>query len=152
MDDTPVNKLAPSDSKVENSRSQLYKSSFPQIDTSGIIDKIQDSMLKSKVGDLISQLQQELKNSQIELEKKNKSLEQLGKSGYNPLDMGNSKLHFAFLFASPLVRDVNGKLRDIMQLDWNSEIEDILDSLKQLNYNLNYQINVATRGKPNFHI
>ena len=68
------------------------------------------------------------------------------KSNLNALDMSKNKLHFAFLFSSPLVRGINGGIREMAQLDWNSEIEDIIDSLSQLNYNLNYKISVGTRG------
>ena len=146
MDDESVGKFEKSDSKAEASKFQIHKSPFYQIDTKVIIDTINDPTLKTKVEDLIARFQKQLKNSQIELEKKSKSLEKLSSSGYSHLDMGKSNLHFAFLFASPLVREINGKYRDIMQLDWNSEIEDVLGCLKQLNYNLNYQINVATRG------
>ena len=43
-----------------------------------------------------------------------------------PLDMTNARLHLAFLFSSPLIRNINGKIENIMQLDYLSEVEDIV--------------------------
>ena len=43
-----------------------------------------------------------------------------------PLDMTNARLHLAFLFSSPLIRNINGKTENIMQLDYLSEVEDIV--------------------------
>lgn len=102
--------------------------------------------MKDQLEGMFSQFKEQLRNSQNELEKRNKSLEIIQKSSLNPLDMSKNKLHFAFVFSSPLVRELNGGIREIMQLDWINEIEDILDSLRQLNYNLNYKISVGTRG------
>lgn len=82
----------------------------------------------------------------MQIAERTKSLEHIKKSSLNPLDMSENKLHFAFLFSSPLVRDINGSLADVMKLDWNTEIEDILDALKKINCKVNYKINVATRG------
>ncbi|CAI2370088.1 unnamed protein product [Moneuplotes crassus] len=148
MDNTPVHSINKDGVPTVFSKSQLVKSSFPQIDTNShtqIIEGIADIDVKTKISGIILQLTEELKNSQLQLAQKNKSIEELAKSGYNPLDMGSNKLHFAFLFASPLVREVNGINREIMLLDWACEIEDILDSLRHLNYNLNYKVSVGTR-------
>ena len=44
-----------------------------------------------------------------------------------PLDMTNARLHLAFLFSSPLIRNINGKTENIMQLDYLSEVDDIVN-------------------------
>ena len=58
----------------------------------------------------------------------------------NPMDMSDNKVQFTFLFASPLVRENNGAINSIMQLDCLTEIEDIVDSLQSLDYNMKYKI------------
>ncbi|CAI2377964.1 unnamed protein product [Moneuplotes crassus] len=120
------------------SESLQMRPAFSVTETKEIIEGIQDINIKKRVSDIISRLEEEL-------DKRDKSLEQLEKSGYNPLNLEKNRLHFAFLFSSPLVMDINNISREIMQLDWASEIEDILDSLRHLNYNLNYKISVGTR-------
>ena len=60
--------------------------------------------------------------------------------------MTENKVHFAFLFSSPLIRETNGKIQTIMQLNWLSEIDDILGVLNHLDYELRYKSWVATRG------
>jgi hypothetical protein len=74
------------------------------------------------VSDLFTKLLQERKKLMIDLQKtqellvsKTKSLDKMGK--FNPLDMNENSLHFAFLFSSPLVREVNGARTSLMQLD-----------------------------------
>jgi len=71
----------------------------------------------------------------------------------NPMDMSDNKVQFTFLFASPLVRENNGAINSIMQLDCLTEIEDIVDSLQSLDYNMKYKIWVANKGNlPPFRI
>jgi hypothetical protein len=43
-----------------------------------------------------------------------------------PLDMTKARLHLAFVFSSPLIRKMNGKVESIMQLDYLTEIDDII--------------------------
>jgi hypothetical protein len=65
----------------------------------------------------------------------------------NAFDMETNNVQFVFLFSSPLVRENNGAINSIMQLDWLSEIENIIDSLEAIKYKLNYRTQVATKGK-----
>ena len=42
------------------------------------------------------------------------------------LDMSETRIHLAFMFSCPLIRRMNGKNENIMQLDYLSEINDIV--------------------------
>lgn len=55
-----------------------------------------------------------------------------------------STYHLAFLFASPLLRKVNTKLENIMQLDYANEIIGIEKQLKDVKHEIKYKVDVAT--------
>lgn len=61
-----------------------------------------------------------------------------------PTDMSKSSLHLAFLFSSPLIRRTKSSIENIMQLDYSSEISDILKVCSRRKYELKYKIDVAT--------
>jgi hypothetical protein len=61
-----------------------------------------------------------------------------------PLQVSNRKLHLAFLFSSPLVRKSNSKIENIMQLDYLSEISDIVKVCSQIPFEMKYKTDVAT--------
>ncbi|CAI2359291.1 unnamed protein product [Moneuplotes crassus] len=61
-----------------------------------------------------------------------------------PLDMTNSRLHLAFLFASPLIRKVEGGTDNVMLLDCQKEIRDIVDVCSAMDYEMKYKSVVAT--------
>ncbi|CAI2368691.1 unnamed protein product [Moneuplotes crassus] len=64
--------------------------------------------------------------------------------GVVPLDMTQSRLHLAFLFSSPLIRNINGKFENIMQLDYLTEIQDIVRVCNKMQYEMKYKSEVAT--------
>ena len=61
-----------------------------------------------------------------------------------PMSMNESKVHLAFLFSSPLVRKANSKLENIMQLDYLTEISDIVKVWGDIGYEMKYKTAVAT--------
>ncbi|CAI2382289.1 unnamed protein product [Moneuplotes crassus] len=61
-----------------------------------------------------------------------------------PLDMTNSRLHLAFMYSSPLIREINGKTENIMQLDYLTEIQDIVKVCSKMEYEMKYKEEVAT--------
>ena len=61
-----------------------------------------------------------------------------------PLDMTKARLHLAFMFSSPLIRKINGKIESIMQLDYNSEINDIVKVLSKIKSDMKFKTDVAT--------
>jgi len=61
-----------------------------------------------------------------------------------PLSMAESNIHLAFLFSSPLVRRTNSKMENIMQLDYLTEISDIVKVCKEIPYQMKYKTDVAT--------
>lgn len=61
-----------------------------------------------------------------------------------PINMNETKLHLAFLFSSPLVRKSNSKIENVMQLDYLSEINDIVKACERMNYEMKYKSDVAT--------
>lgn len=61
-----------------------------------------------------------------------------------PMSMSDTNIHLAFLFSSPLVRKRNSRLENIMQLDYLTEISDIVQVLEGLDYQLKYKTDVAT--------
>ena len=61
-----------------------------------------------------------------------------------PLDMTKSRFHLAFMFSSPLIRKINGKIESIMQLDYNSEINDIIKVLSKIKSEMKFKTSVAT--------
>ena len=61
-----------------------------------------------------------------------------------PLDMTKARLHLAFMFSSPLIRKINGKIESIMQLDYNTEIDDIVKVLSKIKSEMKFKTDVAT--------
>lgn len=53
-------------------------------------------------------------------------------------------LHLAFLFSSPLIRRTNSSIENISQLDYLTEINDILRVCSRRKYEIKYKIDVAT--------
>lgn len=63
-----------------------------------------------------------------------------------PRDLSQSNLHLAFLFSSPLIRSCNGIYENVMQLDYNSEIEGIRKGLKMVRREVKMRVDLATQG------
>jgi len=61
------------------------------------------------------------------------------------VNMGNKRLHFAFLFASPLVRKTTWLL-NVSKIDYRSEIKNLKSSLKNSKNQIYYSIEVATNN------
>lgn len=61
-----------------------------------------------------------------------------------PLSMNQSRIHLAFLFSSPLIRKTNLKSESIMQLDYLSEISDIIKVCDSIKHEMKYKTCVAT--------
>ena len=61
-----------------------------------------------------------------------------------PIDMKKARLHLAFMFSSPLIRRTVLSIENIMQLDYSTEIDDILKVCSNRDYELKYKIDVAT--------
>ena len=61
-----------------------------------------------------------------------------------PIDMKEARLHLAFMFSSPLIRRTVLSIENIMQLDYSTEIDDILKVCSNRDYELKYKIDVAT--------
>ena len=59
--------------------------------------------------------------------------------------MFQNRLHFAFLFSSPLMRKLNGKLESIMQLNCVDELREIYKIMDDVDYTLKFRSEVATR-------
>jgi hypothetical protein len=60
--------------------------------------------------------------------------------------MSLARVHLAFLFSSPLVRKANENFEKIMQLDYNTEIKDIVKVCNRMKYEMKYKTDVATVG------
>ena len=58
--------------------------------------------------------------------------------------MSKARVHLAFLFSSPLIRVFNQKTENIMQLDYLTEINDILKVCSRMKYEMKYKIDWAT--------
>ena len=54
--------------------------------------------------------------------------------------MSKARVHLAFLFSSPLIRVFNQKTENIMQLDYLTEINDILKVCSRMKYEMKYKI------------
>ena len=61
------------------------------------------------------------------------------------INMGNKSLHFAFLFASPLVRKTT-RLMNVSKIDYRTEIKNLKDSLKNSKNQIYYSIDIATNN------
>ena len=95
--------------------------------------------------DKIKEIDNQLQSVKSEL-MKTKSIEEAKKIGLiTPLDLTESKLHFAFLFASPLVINSRSSI-SLPQLDFNSELRNIENNLKELEYEVIFKSEVATKG------
>ena len=150
-DQSSINKT---ESFKEKEKNTLMKSSnnLPQNSKSVETDKLEllqlinNKLLSEKLMKVFSSYDEELKKAQLQLVEKDKDIEVIKKKSLNPLDMSENKLHFVFLFSSPLVKNKDQKITKVPLINWRLEIEDILDSLKKVNYKLNYKVNVATQG------
>lgn len=129
---------------LSKTKSQRVKSLLQDLDPTSLMSKINDKALSDAFMKLMrehNELVGQLQATQEQLAEKDKSLALISKtSKLNPLDMTDTSLQFAFLFSSPLVRNANGVMNSVMQLDCMSEIEDILESLKKLEYNMKYKV------------
>jgi hypothetical protein len=101
-----------------SSKSHELEKMEKELNDPDLYEKIKDK----SVSDLFKKIIQErknliidLQNTQKQLVSKTKSLDRVSK--FNPLDMNENSLHFAFLFSSPLVREVNGARTSLMQLN-----------------------------------
>lgn len=131
---------------LAKTKSQFVKLKSLDSLPSALISKMGDKHLSDMLKQLVKEHKEVLGRLQEQVAINNKNLEIIKRSSnLNLLDMSDSKIQFAFLFASPLVRETNGLFKSVMQLNCQSEIEDILGSLRSLNYNLRYRVAVATR-------
>ena len=95
--------------------------------------------------DKIEELDNQFRSVKFELDK-TKSIEKAKKKWLiTPLDLTESKLHFAFLFASPLVISSKSDT-NFPQLDFNSELRNIENTLGDLEYEVIFKSVVATKG------
>ena len=89
--------------------------------------------------------QEKLRLAESEIMDKEYHIECMMKGGnVLPLDMTQARLHLAFLFSSPLIRRTNSSIENIMQLDYLTEIDDILKVCSRRKYEMKYKIDVAT--------
>lgn len=112
---------------IPNVNLKKIKSTLPKYDphdlTTANIDLKFDSKLPSyKDFEMLVKMAQSLQNrlnaANSKLIEKDKDIELIKKqSKHASSDLFNDRLHFAFLFASPLVRILNGELQNIMQLN-----------------------------------
>ena len=142
-----------------SNKDKLSTSTEPFIKTDSLnvfIEKLQknnslDTLInlsgKEEIAEKLSEFFNEYMKDQSDYLKRTPSADPQITYQKSGLNMAHNKLHFVFLFSSPLVREAKGEEKEIMQLNWKSEIEDILDSLRQLNYSLNYKIMVGSRSK-----
>ena len=118
------------------SREDLFKS----------MDEEHKQKIITSMIEVLEELDNQLQYVQSELER-TKSIEEAKKKGLiNPLDLTESKLHFAFMFASPLIIDSKSNA-NLPQLDFNSELRNIESDLKELEYEVIFRSSVATKGK-----
>ena len=88
---------------------------------------------------------EKLRMAESEIINKDYYLERIKNEGnVMTLDMIKSRLHLAFLFSSPLIRRANKSIENIMQLDYLTEINDILKVCSKKKYEMKYKIDVAT--------
>ena len=136
--------------EFKKTKSQVTKITPINVNTSSILSSITDKKLSEIIYQLMKHnesLSSQLEVVKHELDERSADIEKMKKfKNINALDMSENNIHFAFLYASPLVREIKGKLQSIMQLNWLSEIDDILHVLKNLDYQLKYKSWVATRG------
>ena len=96
---------------------------------------------------IVSKLLNYAKNLESELEATKTKLND--QSNNDPSSRKNSmfqnRLHFAFLFSSPLIRKMNGKLQSIMQLNYEEELREIYKIMDDVDYTLKFRSEVATR-------
>lgn len=88
---------------------------------------------------------EKLRLAESEILNREYHIERMKKDGnVLPLDMSNARLHLAFLFSSPLIRRTGMSIENIMQLDYLTEINDILKVCSKRKYEMKYKADVAT--------
>ena len=133
---TPVNKLI-KHSSVSADFSSMLKSSISKLNLEDT-QKIVVDLLNEREN--FRQRLDKAKSVVIDTQDQLEKLKQM--SDCLPKANSKSGIHLAFLFSSPLVRESGYRLENVMQLDYNSEIKDVLKLLSFVS--LKYRTNVAT--------
>ena len=133
---TPVNKLI-KHSSVSADFSSMLKSSISKLNLEDT-QKIVVDLLNEREN--FRQRLDKAKSVVIDTQDQLEKLKQM--SDCLPKANSKSGIQLAFLFSSPLVRESGYKLENVMQLDYNSEIKDVLKLLSSVS--LKYRTNVAT--------
>jgi energy-coupling factor transporter ATP-binding protein EcfA2 len=103
-----------------------------------------DKMLLKLLKD-VSSFKEKLRLAESEIIHKENHIKHLKKDGNSyPLAIEESRLHLAFLFSSPLIRRTNASIENIMQLDYLTEINDILKVCGKRKYEMRFKTDVAT--------
>jgi hypothetical protein len=85
-------------------------------------------------------LEGKLQEANSKLYEKDKDIELMQKISKMQSDHEDPhRVHFAFLFSSPLVRFINNKMQNIMQLNCMSELDDIQRVISDLDYELKFK-------------
>lgn len=58
--------------------------------------------------------------------------------------VNRARIHLAFMFSSPLIRRFNNKVENIMQLDYLTEINDVVKVCNKIKYEMKFKTAVAT--------
>ena len=88
---------------------------------------------------------EKLKIAQDALLNRDETIEKYqSKSNVLPLNMTEAEVHLAFLFSSPLIRKTNSKMENIIQLDYLSEISDIVKVWEHIDHEMKCLTNVST--------
>lgn len=119
-DDTAFNLTQISEVEFNKTKSQFVKRKPFESTSHHLLSDIKDKAVSEVIFRLVRKQRElvgKLRATKEQLALKDKSLAMFNNSAaYNPLDMSDSKLQFAFLFASPLVRSNNKMINSIMQL------------------------------------
>lgn len=83
----------------------------------------------------IKKLYEELRLRDVEIQKMNMKFKNM---------LEEPRYHLAFLFASPLIRKMNSSISTLSQLDYQTEIKNIENHLKDVKYEIRYKVDVAT--------
>ncbi|CAI2377825.1 unnamed protein product [Moneuplotes crassus] len=134
--------------KMKRTKSSLTKKSELKLDIGESLKTIQSAQSVMEYLEIVKkndQYREKLRLALNAIRVRDLHIQRLKSDGnVVPIDMTNSRLHLAFMFASPLIRRFNGKTENIMQLDCQTEIKDIVNACNQMKYELKYKSVVAT--------
>jgi hypothetical protein len=113
--------------KTKSQNLQMAEFSFANSQSIQSLNANQKDMILVQLLKDLGLFKEKLRLAEGEIMHKEYHISRMKKDGNSyPVELNESRLHLAFLFSSPLIRRTHVTVENIMQLDYLTEINDIL--------------------------